>query len=134
MLRRTVAIAAGLALTASVGLVGAGAASAVSPAMHIKPGAQWTAEVNGSGCEVETFSANNTFTGDMDGDYGSWSGSGPSISMVWSGRGADPLTFVGTFTKTPVKEYAGRFNGSQPNSYSGQLVEGAVSTFHGFPC
>jgi hypothetical protein len=76
MLRKAVVMAAGVALAGSVGLVGAGAASAVSPA-GIKEGSNWTIEINNQqdarACEVLTFSASDhTFTGDW-GDFGSWS-------------------------------------------------------------
>ena len=51
MLRRAAAITAGLAMATAFGLAGAAVASAAAPALKIKPGATWTIEVNGGGCE-----------------------------------------------------------------------------------
>lgn len=85
MLRRVAVLAAGIAMTASVGLAGVSTASAASPAPHIKNGSQWTAEVNGGGgCEVNTFAANHTFHGGLYGDKGLWCGGGNKITMTWT--------------------------------------------------
>ncbi len=125
-LRRAVMMAAGLALTASVGLPGIGAASASGPVLHIKPGSKWTAEVNGGGgCEVDTFAANHTFSGGLYGDKGLWSGGRNKITMTWTAGYVTGLTFTGTFTKTPTKEYVGNFGGI--TAATGQLVKGAVA-------
>jgi hypothetical protein len=133
MLRRAVAMAAGLAMTASVGLAGASTASAASPAvLHIKPGSEWTAEVNGGGgCEVQTFAANHTFRGGSY-DEGLWSGGGNKIAMTWTAGYVSGLTFTGTFTRTPTKEYVGNFGGI--SATTGQLVKGVVSSWDGFTC
>jgi hypothetical protein len=124
--------AAGLAITASLGLVGVGSSSAAS-ALHIEPGAQWTAEVNGGGgCEVETFAANHTFRGGLYGDKGLWSDGRNKITMTWTDGYVSGLTFTGTFTKRPRTEYAGNFGGI--TATTGQLVKGAVSNWDGFTC
>ena len=133
MLRRAAVLAAGLAMTAGVGLAGGGAASAASPVLHVKPGSNWTAEVNGGGgCEVETFAANHTFHGGLYGDKGPWSGGGNRITMTWTAGYVTGLTFTGTFTKTPTKEYVGNFGGIA--AATGQLVKGVVSNWDGFTC
>lgn len=133
MLRRTAVLAAGLALTASIGLVGAGAASAASPALKIKNGAQWTNEVNGGLCEVQTFSSNGTWTSDLYGDSGTWSGGGDRIDIKWTGGDEAGLTFHGPFTTTPTKEYSGKFGGFGVGA-TGQEVKGVVSSWNGVNC
>jgi hypothetical protein len=125
-------MAAGFAMTASVGLAVAGPASAASPAvLHIKPGSEWTAKLRGLGCELETFAADHTFTGDTSDipygtDAGTWSGGDMTISMIWSRGPLHGWKFTGTFTKTPVKEYRGTFTGPI-GDYTGKLVKGDVS-------
>lgn len=121
MLRRAVVTAAGLAMTASVGLTGAGAASAASPALHVTAGSKWTAELNGAGvslCEVDTFAANHTFKSDRYNDKGTWSGGGATITMKWTGGSDSGLKFKGTYASSP-KEYVG--------VPTGQLVKGTVA-------
>ncbi len=134
MFRRTVAIVAGLAMTASVALAGAGTASAAAPALHVKPGGQWTIEIrhHTGGCEDETFSATG-FSGDHGGDGGTFDFGGPMIIMEWSTGPAQGLTFTGTFTTKPVREYKGSFGGIG-GFLVGALVKGAISTWHGYPC
>jgi hypothetical protein len=119
---RAATMAAGLVTVASLGLSGAGPSSAATPALHIAAGSKWTAEVNGNGCEVDTFAANGTFRGDHR-DRGTWSGGGTTLNMTWTAGYAAGLTFSGTFTKTPVKEYSGTFANGR---FSGQVVKGAV--------
>ncbi len=128
MLRRVTVLAAGLAMTASVGLAGAGAASAASPALHIKPGAMWSFVVKGerSFCEQDTFSSNGTFTADKYNDSGTWTGGGKTITVNWTAGSGSPSTFTGTFRKTPVAEYKGTavFMG---HTFSVKLIEGALA-------
>ena len=131
MLRRAAVVAAAIATTAGVGLAGVGTASAVPTSPHIKSGAQWTAELNPAGCEVDTFAANHTFSGDQYGDKGTWTGGGKAITMTWTAGFVTGLTFTGTFTERPTREYVGNFGGV--TAQSGQLVKG-VSTFHGATC
>jgi hypothetical protein len=124
MLRRGAAVAAGLVMAASLGLTGAGMASAAAPALKIHNGSLWTQVVSGAGCEVLTFHSNFTFaTTEFGGDAGKWKGGGATIKMKWTAGSDIGLTFQGTFTTTPVKEYSGMVNnGNAP----GQLVKGAV--------
>lgn len=82
MLRRAAAIAAGIAMTASVGLAGACAASAASPALHIANGSKWTIEPNNAACGIETFTPTHKFTSDLFHDEGTWSGGGSKMFMT----------------------------------------------------
>ncbi len=124
MLRRAAGIAAGLALVGSLGLAGAGATSAATPALKIHSGSLWTQVVSGAGCEVLTFHSNFTFvTTEFGGDAGKWKGGGATIKMKWTAGNDRGLTFQGSFTKTPVKEYSGIVN---DGNAAGQLVKGAV--------
>jgi hypothetical protein len=70
------------------------------------------------------FAANHTFSG-LYGDKGLWSGGGNKITMTWTAGYVAGLTFTGTFTKTPTKEYVGNFGGITADT--GQLVMGAVA-------
>lgn len=122
---RQAVLATGLALTASLGLTGVGAASAASPALHIKPGSQWTLEINRGGCEGETFHSNFTFTGQFGGDKGTWSGGGSTLHMTWTAGGHAGWIFTdSTFTTTAVKEYKGVLTGGG-NSSGAEVVKGA---------
>lgn len=126
ILRHAGMLAAGLALTTSVGLGGAGLASAASPALNIKPNSQWTLEVNGGGCEVDTFAADGTFsTTENGGDAGKWSGGASTVAMKWTAGEDIGITFRGTYV-TSLKEYSGSLGGVG-NGNSGELVKGAVS-------
>jgi hypothetical protein len=135
MVRRAAAIAGGLVLTASVGLAGAGVASAAVPVLKVQPGSHWTFEDHGiehtGGCEIDTFSSNGTFASDLFGDSGNWSGGGPTITMTWTAGEDNALVFTGTFTKTStVKEY----KGSLSTGDLGVLIKGVVHRFHGQHC
>jgi hypothetical protein len=132
MLRRTAVLAAGLALTASVGLAGTGAASGASSAA-IANHSKWTTEINGVGCEIEQFvTSNSTFTGDFYGDAGTWSGGTTSVKMKWTAGGESGLTFKGTYNSS-LKAFVGHF-GAAVSGLTGQLVKGAVSSFEGVRC
>ena len=69
---------------------------------------------------------NHTFRGDKGHDKGQWSGGGNTISLTWTAGADVGLTFSGTYTTTPVKEYNGVyiFDGIP---VTGQLVKGAVA-------
>jgi hypothetical protein len=124
MLRRAAVLAAGLAMTACAGLAGAAPASAVSPALKIKPGSQWHDASASTSCdEVITFAANNTFTADKAGDAGTWSGGGTTLTMRWTAGGSTGVVFKGTFTTTPDVEYLGKFSLGGTHE-SGELVKG----------
>jgi hypothetical protein len=127
MWRRAAVVAAVLAMGASVGLAGAGVASAVTPALHVTGGSIWTTEITGAGCQLDLFKSNGHFHSpeiEFNGDAGTWSGGGSTIKMVWT-KGEDTgLTFKGTYVKA-YQEYTGNYtNGSQ--AYTGYLVAGAV--------
>lgn len=132
--RRVAVIAGGLAMATSFGLAGAGAASATAPALKVKPGSEWTLEDHGiehtGGCEVDTMASNGTFTSDLFGDSGTWSGGGSTITMTWTTGEDNGATFNGTFTKVPVDEYRGGLSDGDP----GLLVKGVVHKFHGQTC
>jgi hypothetical protein len=128
MLRRATVFAAGLTVATSFALGGAGGASATVPALKIRPGATWTIVANGGGCQLDVFAANYTFTSpdpQYHGDAGTWSGGGSTIKMKWTAGDNTGLTFKGTFTTTPVKEYVGSFGGLG-GGFTGALLKGAV--------
>jgi hypothetical protein len=120
-------------MAVSLGLSG-GVASATAPALKVQPGSRWTLEDHGiehtGGCEIDTMRANGTFTSDLFGDSGTWSGGGRTITMTWTAGSDSGVTFSGTFTRTPVKEYSG----SLSTGDLGVLVKGIVHTFHGQVC
>jgi hypothetical protein len=132
MKARWAMVASGLAMATSFGLTGAGIASATAPALKIKPGATWTIEIKGAGCEQEVFQSNGTFAS-KDGDAGIWSGGGSTISMSWTTGVIAGLSFNGHFvsTTTPV-EYKGALGGLRTGH--AKLVKGAVATFNGQTC
>ena len=135
MLRRTAVIVAGLAMATSFGLAGAGAASAAAPALKVKPGSHWTLEDHGiegtGGCEVDTMASNGTFTSDLFGDSGTWSGGGSTITVTWTAGSDNGVVFTGTFVRTPTtKEYKGSFNTGD----LGLLIKGVVHSFRGQIC
>jgi hypothetical protein len=108
MLRRAAVLAAGLAMTACLGLAGVGATSATTP-RAISNGSKWTIEANGESCEIETFeTTNHTFQGDRPSDHGKWSVPAPTkVRMKWTGgEGLSGLTFHGTFDSS-LQEYKG---------------------------
>jgi opacity protein-like surface antigen len=129
MLRRAAVIAAAFAMAASAGLMGAGAASATTQALHITDGSTWTLIVNGGACQLDVFSATGHFESpesQFEGDAGTWSGGGSLLKMVWK-KGEDTgLKFKGTYTKTPEKEYVGTITGG-PGDYTGEVVKGIVA-------
>ncbi len=134
-LRRAAVIAAGLGMATSVGLTGAGVASAAAPALKIKPGATWTFEAKHARCEQEVFQSNGTFVADNDGDAGNWSGGGSTIKMHWTAGADGELELTGHFvsTTTPV-EYKGPLKHAGVGIHRAFLVQGAVSSFDGFNC
>jgi hypothetical protein len=104
--RRTALAAAGIAMAASVGLVGAGAASGAGPNVKIKQGAIWTEKEVHGGCEQLVFASNGTFAAvnpTLNGDTGTWSGGKSTITVDWTGGLDAGLVFSGTFV--PAKGY-----------------------------
>ena len=94
------------------GPAGAGTASAAIPALHVKPGGQWTIEIghHTGGCEDETFSTTG-FSGATAGHEGTFDFGGAMIILERSADPAQGLTFTGTFTPKPVRGYKGSFGG-----------------------
>jgi hypothetical protein len=127
VLRHIAVFAAGLAMTASVGVAGAGTSSAASPALRIKANGIWTLIIPAvPGCEEDQFdTTTHVFGSDNFGDSGTWSGGGSTISMAWTAGADDGLTFSGHFvaTTTPV-EYKGRINYGNAKA---MLIKGAVA-------
>jgi hypothetical protein len=134
MLRQAAMTVAGLAMATGFGLAGVGVASAASPALKVKPGSQWTLEFHGvegtGGCEVDTMASNGTFTSDLFGDSGTWSGGGKTLHMTWTTGSDNGVIFNGTFTTTPRRQYKGSFN----SGFSGAVIEGVVHSFKGQTC
>jgi hypothetical protein len=114
----------GLVAVATLQFAAAGTAAAALP--HIKSGSVFTAEISGNGCEILTFST-STFVADKFGDGGTWSlPSTSTVKLVWTVGLNQRLKFKGTWTTSPVKEYAGTFTIGLM-TYSGGLVKGPVA-------
>ncbi len=128
MSRRTAVFVAALALMASIGLAGGGAASATSPALKVKPGAHWTIEAKKGGCEVETFGDDGTFSGDLPGDTGTYSGGGSAgIIEDWTAGVDTEFTFSGLWVKAH-KEFKGDLeNPNTDEFFHAILFRGAVN-------
>lgn len=116
-------MAAGLALTASVGMSSAATAGAASPALHIKQGSKWSASASAECFEILTFASSGTFTGSRGHDKGTWSGGGPQLVLTWTAGERDGLVFNLTFSKTPIKGYRGTYT-FQGATGAAQLVKG----------
>src|ERR1700722_526732 len=118
----------------TLGVFGTRAAwGAVPAAPRIHNGSAWTIEVNPKTCEVGTFSSNGTFSFPASGDSGTWTGGGATVKLMWTGGADVGLKFKGTWSTTPVKEYAGTFGGPGSGD-TGQLVKGSVGSFGGTVC
>ena len=112
-------------MATSLGLAGAGMASAAGPALKIKEDAIWTLEVKNGPCEHDLFNTiNHTFVAD-NGLSGTWSGGGSKISMVWNIGSAQMFNGHYISTTTPV-EYKGSVH-SGSNVIKAKLVKGAVA-------
>ena len=105
MRRRTGGVAAALIMAATLAWTGS-VASAAQPAVKTKPGSQWTFGIKGGACEVETFAAGGTFTSDLYGDSGTYTGGGSSIQMHWTAGGDAGLTYSGQWIAAK-KEFKG---------------------------
>ena len=135
MLRSAAAVAAGLAMTTSFGLTGAGMASAATPALHIKSNAIWTLEIFRGGCEQDTFDrSTHTFIADANNAAGTWQYGGSAILMIWTQGGNAGHNFGGRFvsTTTPVR-FKGSWNGGTV-AQKAKLVKGAVAFYQGIYC
>jgi hypothetical protein len=134
---RLATVVTGLAMaTATFGSVGAGAASAARPGLHIKPGAIWTYELRHGGCEWDLFQSNGTFSStSYGGDAGTWSGGKSTMNMSWTAGGDAGRSFNAAFVSTTMPvEYKGYTVIPGPNFKKSELVKGAVSTFDGVTC
>jgi hypothetical protein len=138
MLRLAPVLAAGLAMATRFGMAGAGVASASTPALKVKPFATWTVEFKTGKlgtCEQVSFNTFvNTFVTDYDGETGTWSGGGSTISMAWTSGPDIGATFSGRFvsTTTPV-EYQGVAS-DDGDTLKAMLVKGALTSYRGYPC
>jgi hypothetical protein len=121
MHRRAAFLAAALVVTTSFAMTAvAYSASAVTPSkIKIAPGSKWTVVSAQVFCEFVTFHANGTFTS-KSGPSGTWIGGEKSLNMTWPGT--DGFTFSGTWSRVPLKEYTGTFDGN--GQFPGQVVEG----------
>jgi hypothetical protein len=128
ILRRAALIAAGLAMTAGVGLAGVSTASAASPqTLHLTTG-PWTLNVKGGGCEILsfTFTGNTSggFTADFAGDSGVWAGGGNAVALSWTAGGDTGLLFSGSLVSSSPVTYKGSFGGTGAGLH-GKLTKGA---------
>jgi hypothetical protein len=139
ILRRAALVAAGLAMSAGVGLAGVGTASAAgggltgtansvaaaAPATkHLTPGT-WTVKVHLAGCEVISIATNGTFTADKFSDSGVWAGGGNSVALSWTAGSDTGLLFSGAYQATSPVSYKGSYGGSG-FGLKGSLVKGAL--------
>jgi hypothetical protein len=120
-MRRLALMFGGLALVASFGFTETAGAGIAAPA-HVKPGSKWTFEF-GAGCEIQTFASGHTFSADMFGDAGTYSGGGKTISETFTSGDAG-LTFSGTYSKA-TKTYTGPIGGITVGV--GELVKGSMA-------
>jgi hypothetical protein len=123
MARRAAMVAVGIGMVTSLGLAGAGAASATGPALHIKSGSPYSIEW-GATCEALTFSSSGTFTSDLFGDSGTWSGGKTTLSMNWTAGSDQDAKFTGTFAH---KDYTGKLKAADKEKFSAIVAKGASS-------
>jgi hypothetical protein len=119
---------------ASAAVSGGASSSAVSPA-KVKPGSEWTIEVdvpNDNSCEVITFADGGLFTGDLFSDQGTYSVTGTKLKMTWTSGDSAGLKFKGTYNAAK-KRYKGTFGGYAKGD-KGQLVDQVLSTWDGSDC
>jgi hypothetical protein len=93
-------------------LLFAGVANA-APAPHskIKPAGVWTQRnLTNRGCEVQTFSANGTWTADKLGDSGTWTKNGKAIAETWT-AGSDRGQSLKAHWNKATSEFKGRGTG-----------------------
>jgi hypothetical protein len=125
MLRRAAVLVAGLAMTASLGLAGAGAASATAPATdNVGNHTTWTMKpVGGGACEWDKFNTTkDTFVSTSEpGDAGTFSQTNTTIDMTWTAGPHTGWTFQGTWNG---KVYSGLIGGTA-GGVRGRLVSGA---------
>ncbi|HXW36278.1 MAG TPA: hypothetical protein VEJ87_17005 [Acidimicrobiales bacterium] len=117
-------------MATSLGLAGTGTAPAAALEHHVKPGSQWTVEVDTptAFCEIATFDSNGSFTTDSGGDSGSWTGGGKKLGMHWSqGRDSGEDFLYGTYY-SGIHTYVGVFEYEHDGvGYYTEVVEGVVA-------
>ena len=125
MVRRVAVLAAGLAMTAGVGLAGVGAASAAAtPKLHLTA-TPWTFKVDHSTfCEVLNFNLQNLMFSSPNGDHGNWAGGGSTLALAWTGGPDSGLLFSGSFVSSSMS-YKGSLN-DLSQSDKAKVVQGSV--------
>ncbi len=108
---RAVLVAGGIATVLSLGLGAEGAATAATPALHIKNASEWVVEGKNVGCEVVIFSSGGSFAESGGSATGTWRGGGENLVMKWTARGATGLVYKGRW-RSAAKKYAGKFSGN----------------------
>ena len=127
MRRHAACLMSGLMATGLGVLAGApaGASAPASPAgQHVRAGSHWTFAIPGEDCELQTFGAGKTWTADLGGDGGKYSGGAATIKEVWTTGGDNPAIFKGTY-ESSAKEYKGKFK-NLDGSFKAILVKGDV--------
>jgi hypothetical protein len=71
-----------------------------------------------------------TFTADVLGDAGNWSGGGRRLTMTWTAGTDSGFVFMGTFTLTPRAQYIGSFNTGE----TARVVKGEIHNYRGHAC
>jgi hypothetical protein len=139
-MRRVMLATAGLALMIGIGLTGVPGASGstpalhvtATPALHVKPGSKWTLERVGGSCAVWTIGAGDTWTSDMGGNKGTFTGGGHKITATWTAGSNYPASFSGTYHRA-AKEYVGPGGGNLSGG-TFNLIKGVVPTWDGYSC
>ncbi len=132
-MRRLAVLAAGLAMVATLGVTGVSGAAASVPALHVKPGGVWTELNKQGGCEVQTFATGGTWTADIGGDAGTYTGGGKTLLETWTAGQDATLTFTAKYSRSK-KKYVGTFGGGFDQGDTGYLVKGVVSEWNGYSC
>jgi hypothetical protein len=133
VMARLALMMAGVAMVVGIGVTAVAGSPVPEAAAHVKPGGVWTSEPDGNGCEVQTFAAGHTWTGDGFGDSGTYTGGGKKITTTDTAGNDVTLVFTGSYSKAK-KQYTGTFAGRDGITAKGQLVKGAVSTWNGYSC
>jgi hypothetical protein len=130
-MRRLALLSATLVVTTTIGIAGLGGV-ADAATIHFKPGTVWTEEANAGGCEIQTVQSGHTWTADLAGDAGTYTGGAKHLTETWTHGSGAGVTFSGTWKGT-LKEYVGSFGG-EGTGFTGQIVKGVVSSWDGVSC
>jgi hypothetical protein len=126
-MRRMAMIAGALALAATVGLGafgGVASAHAAAGSGRVHAGGTWTIEAGSGGCEVQTFAARHTWSGDAVGDAGTYHLDGRTITETWTAGNDMGLTFSGRW-RQGSGAFVGTLGGNGTGT-TGELVKGAL--------